>query len=272
MISYWLSKIQRTIKVISRMKKFKNLPHRISSFITYVRQYRISEEAYLHPDAPLSRIANHSNFIDYISRHGNIEGKKVLEIGSRVVTTASYREYFYNAEYVGFDYYEGENVDVTGDAHRLSSYFKPEEKFDVIFSLNVFEHLAMPWLLPIEISKLLKVGGIVFIGTHFSHSSHERPWHFYQYSDMGLRALFNAKLGFECIEAGFSNPIIGRFSNLADEYLRRKPVTGLYCHSNYLGKKTKDIDINDFDWNKLKLNDVVGDTTYPELNSKPKMM
>lgn len=86
---------------------------------------------------------------------------------------------------------------------------------------------------------------------------------FFQFSDMALRVLFSNALGFECIEAGMSNPIVGRFSSLADEYLKNKPVGGLYCHSEYLGKNVKDI--KNFDWGKVDLNDVVGETKYPEL-------
>jgi hypothetical protein len=62
----------------------------------------------------------------------------------------------------------------------------------------------MPWLVATEIAKLLKVGGVLFVETHFSFSSHERPWHFFQFSDMALRVLFSPALGMECIEAGMS--------------------------------------------------------------------
>ena len=88
----------------------------------------------------------------------------------------------------------------------------------------------MPWIVAQEISKMLKVGGIVLVETHFSFSSHERPWHFFQFSDMALKVLFNKQLGFECIDAGMVNPIIGRFSKYADPYLKFRPVGGLYCH------------------------------------------
>ena len=122
----------------------------------------------------------------------------------------------------------------------------------------------MPWIVATEIAKMLKVGGILMIETHFSFSSHERPWHFFQFSDMALKCLFSKALGFECIEAGMSNPIVGRFSSLADNYLRNKPVGGLYCHSEYLGKKINNV-IN-FDWNNVNLNDVIGTMKYPEPN------
>ena len=121
-----------------------------------------------------------------MSQNFNKPGLNILEVGSWNVTGSNRRQFFSHANYVGFDYYDGENVDVVGDAHKLSYYFEDEEKFDLIFSSAVFEHLHMPWVAAEQISKLLKPGGHVFIETHFSFSSHERPWHFFQFSDMAL--------------------------------------------------------------------------------------
>jgi len=221
------------------------------------------DKNFLVKEVPLSKIVSHQNWEKYLYEIGNKQGMKILEIGSREVTGKSKaRKEFSNAKYIGFDFYSGNNVDVVGDAHKLSSYFNEEEKFDIIYTSACFEHFAMPWIVATEIAKLLKVGGIVFVETHFSHSSHERPWHFFQFSDMALKTLFSKALGFECIEAGMSNPIVGRFSSLADKDLRYKPVAGLYCHSGYLGKKI--IDVENFDWRNIDLNDVVGETKYPE--------
>ena len=221
------------------------------------------DKLYLASDVPMSKIVSHQNWRKYLYEIGNKQGMRILEIGSREVTGKSNaREQFSNAEYIGFDFYSGDNVDVVGDVHKLSSYFVGKEKFDIIYSSACFEHFAMPWIVAVEISKMLKVGGIVFTETHFSFSAHERPWNFFQFSDMGLRALFPKALGFECLEAGMSNPIVGRFSSLADGYLKNKPINGLYCHSEFLGKKIREVE--DFDWQTVDLIDVVGETKYPE--------
>ena len=217
------------------------------------------DEKFLHDDVPMMKI----NGIEYLAEIGNKKGMRVLEIGSRVVTGANYRNLFSEAEYVGFDYYHGENVDVAGDAHKLSTYFDKNEKFDIIFSAAVFEHFAMPWLVAGEMAKVLKPGGYVYVGTTFTFSSHDRPWHFFQFSDMALRVLFSPALGFECIEAGLSDPIVGRFSSLANEKERNRPVTGLYFGSHYLGKKIRDVD--DFSWDRTGMDQVVGETEYPKL-------
>lgn len=232
------------------------------SFRTLLLKVTEFDEKFLEDDVPMAKTVSHAQWKEFLVANGNHAGKRILEIGSREVTGKStLRASLSNATYVGFDYYPGNNVDVVGDAHKLSSYFDKSERFDIIFSSACFEHFAMPWLVAVEIAKLLKVNGLVFIETHFSFSSHERPWHFFQFSDMALKALFSKALGFECIEAGMSNPIVGRFSTFADDNLKQKPVKGLYCHSEYLGRKIADI--HNFDWNSVALGDVVGATEYP---------
>lgn len=219
------------------------------------------DRQYFSEDVQAPRWVGHSDWQNHLYSQFGRKGIRVLEIGSREVTGGSEaRARFSPAEYIGFDYYAGPNVDVVGDAHKLSTYFSGQ-KFDLIYSSAVFEHFAMPWVVATQISKLLKLGGMVFVETHFSFSSHERPWHFFQFSDMALRALFSDAMGFECVDSGMSNPIVGRFSAMADARLRNKPVGNLYCHSEYLGRKVREV--QDFDWSTVDLGRVVSETVYP---------
>ncbi len=219
------------------------------------------DRSFLADDVPLTRFMAPRELLSYLESTGP-EKPSVLEIGSREVTGASTaRRDYADADYVGFDYYPGRNVDVTGDVHRLSSYFEPEKKFDLVFSFASFEHFAMPWIVALEVAKMMKVGGILYIRTHFSFKAHERPWNFFQFSDMGLRVLFPSALGFECLEAGMSNPIVGRFSGLAEKSLRYQPIRGLYCGSEYLGRKVRDVP--SFDWSQVRVEEVVEGTKYP---------
>lgn len=250
------------MKVKSIIKKCLKAGLKVPLFLKAKLDRHFFDKQFLLPDTPMSDLGSHQKWKEYLYAIGNKPGMQILEIGSREVTGKSHaRNAFSQATYTGFDFYPGSNVDVVGDAHKLSSYFKEGQKFDIIYSAACFEHFAMPWVVAAEIAKLLKVGGIVFVETHFSFSSHERPWHFFHFTDMALRTLFSPALGFECIEAGFSNPIVGRFSTLADPYLQNQPVRGLYCHSEYLGKKIREV--SNFDWTKVDLQDVVGNTKYP---------
>ena len=203
---------------------------------------------------------SHSNWPKFLKDHYDKEGFDVLEIGSRKVTGSTFREMFEKANYVGFDYHPGENVDVIGDAHKLGTYF--DKKFDLIFSSAVFEHLVMPWKVALEIIGLLKTGGVCFTETHYSFSNHERPWHFFQFSEEALRVLFPEKLGMKCIKMNVSNPIEGYFTNASSPYLRGQKVMDMWCHSECLVQKV--FEVKELSWNDVLLEDLVGKTEYPE--------
>jgi hypothetical protein len=204
---------------------------------------------------------SHSKWMSYLPEHFNKKGLRILELGSRNVCGINLRGQFSKATYIGFDFYDGENVDIVGDAHKLTTYFNDQEKFDLIFSSAVFEHLHMPWVAAVEIQKMLKVGGHLFVESHFSFSSHERPWHFFQFSDMGLRALFNDALGFDLIDSGLSNPISGFFNSESDKYLKYSPVNELYCHSEIFCRKRCEVD--NFEWSNVEIDSIVEGTRYP---------
>lgn len=211
---------------------------------------------------PRPRFLSNETWIEYLLKHFDKPGIKILEIGSRNVCGNPLGGKFLNAHYVGFDFYPGDNVDITGDAHNLSHYF-PDESFDLIFSSAVFEHLYAPWIVSEQISLLLKPGGHVFVETHFSYTSHERPWHFFQFSDMALRVLFNRSLGFEVIDAGMDNPMFAFFSAKSIASLRFRPIVELYCHSSIFCKKVQKS--SHFDWKTLNQSDLVGDSCYPTM-------
>ena len=238
-------------------KLFNCLKNRLNNFI-------LGDKFYLCNDVPLAKNIAHDKWQDYLIDLANKNHWRVLEIGSREVTgVSSMRKSLFDAEYVGFDFYSGNNVDIIGDVHKLSSYFNGE-KFDLIFTSACFEHFAMPWIASQEIVKLLKVGGYIFVETHYSYSSHERPWHYFQFSENALEVLFNREMGIECLEKGVSNPLIAKFSKYAVKYLRGRKIPGLYCHSEFLGKKFKDVD--DFNWYNVNVEDIYRGTKYIEPN------
>lgn len=225
-----------------------------------ISNFSIPVELFKTEDVPCDADISHDNWINYLVELCDKEGMEILEVGSRCVVS-SLKEHFKKANYTGFDYYAGKNVDVVGDAHRLSQYF--DKKFDLIFSSAVFEHLAMPWVAALEMIKLLKPNGYIFVETHYSYSSHERPWHFFQFSENALNVLFPEKFGIRCIKKGCSNLIRGEFFEESSSYLQGRLIGGLYCHSEFLGQKVEEIE-NELSWDNVKLGDVVGSTKYPE--------
>ena len=248
-------------KILIASMYVKEIEEQLKSKRVY--NYDIAVEVFKAEDVKEDEDIGHTKWRLYLKQLCDKPGMEVLEIGSRVVTGSCFRELFTNANYTGFDYYPGNNVDVVGDAHQLSAYF--DKRFDLIFSSAVFEHLAMPWQVSLEIIKLLKWGGFIFVETHYSYSSHERPWHFFQYSENALHILFPEKFGIKCLKKGCSNLIEGKFSEEAADYLKGKAVPGLYCHSGFLGQKVKEVGEKELSWSKgnVLLEDVVGSTKYP---------
>ncbi len=241
---------------ISSMKYSKEMIDQLRDNEIY--NYYIPSMIYKHDDVPHDNDIGHDNWKNYLKEVFDHPGIDILEVGSRRVV-GDVKKYFTRANYIGFDIYPGENVDVVGDAHRLGQYF--DKRFDLIFSSAVFEHLAMPWIVSAEIIKLLKPGGCVFVETHYSYSSHERPWHFFQFSENALSILFPRVFGIECIKKGCSNLIEGKFSDESSNYLKGNIVDGLYCHSEFLGKKV--FEVNNYDWSKVDLDELVEGTEYP---------
>ena len=99
------------------------------------------------------------------------------------------------------------------------------------------------------------------IETHYSFSSHERPWHFFQYSENALNVLFPEKFGIECEKKGCSNLIKGCYSWRSSGYLRGVPVRGLYCHSEFLGRKVREVE--NLSWDNVSNDDAANGTKYP---------
>lgn len=195
----------------------------------------------------------------------NRECSSVLEIGSRVVSPGSMSKrslFAPHIKYTGFDIYPDANTDVVGDAHALSHYFPKDTKFDAIFSLVVLEHTAMPWMIAMEINKLLPVGGLSFHQVPFTCPLHETPWDFWRFTHEGLRMLFSPALGFELISFGLSGPCRVHVE-AENSSASHNPFHPTFGGSSILVRKTRDYDPEAFRWN-TSLQDVLPpDSAYP---------
>jgi hypothetical protein len=147
-------------------------------------------------------------------------------------------------------------VDIVADAHDLSSALNGR-LFDAVYSVSVFEHLLMPWKACVEISRVLRMGGLVFIHTHQTIGMHDMPWDFWRFSDTSWKGLFNEATGFEILEtqmADFVNIVPRIYSDIYEgaEY------AGGFLISGLLARK---VSAPSVDW-QVRLSDLVA-TTYP---------
>lgn len=74
------------------------------------------------------------------------------------------------------------------DAHSMPF---PDNTFDYVYSLAVFEHLHSPWIAANEILRVLKPGGKVFILTAFMQHMHGYPNHYFNMTTSGLKRIFS---------------------------------------------------------------------------------
>lgn len=186
----------------------------------------------------------------------------VLEIGSREVTKDSLVQILDfekgTYRYIGFDILPGPNVDVVGDAHELSRYV-PNDSIDLIISKSVFEHIAMPWKVILEMNKVLKKGGLVFINTFFMFPMHELPWDFWRYTTESWKTLFNNLTGFQIIRTEHNTPVKLLLVE-PNQYFKEDDLVG-FINSNVLACKISDYDQNRLMWD-VSANDILN-TIYP---------
>lgn len=125
-----------------------------------------------------------------------ITGGAVLEIGGREHP----RGHIFDAEafsYTNLDLSPGANT-VVGDITDCPQI--PDNSYDVLISVDVFEHIDRPWLAAAELARILRPGGLVYTSTLFSWRYHPCPIDFWRYTPEALEFLFS---GLVTLEKGF---------------------------------------------------------------------
>jgi hypothetical protein len=133
------------------------------------------------------------------------EGRRpvLVDLGGRARSRNQMSEYFPDCEVSVFDIVAAPEVDVVGDAHLLSQHYPPES-VDFILSVSVFEHLLMPWKVAVEMSRVMRTGGIALVHSHQAEGMHDRPWDFLRFSDTAWSGVFNRYTGFEIVRVDLS--------------------------------------------------------------------
>jgi hypothetical protein len=168
---------------------------------------------------------------------------KIVEIGSRARSGNVNIGWLPEAStYVAFDIVEGPNVDVVGDAHALAEHFEPSS-IDAVFSVSTFEHLAMPWVVVAQLNRVLRTGGLLYIGSHQTWPVHDSPWDFWRFSSSAWRALLNEQTGFEIVEVamGDSASIVADHLSVGTENLGSNPG---FLGSAVIARKTHAADLS----------------------------
>lgn len=124
----------------------------------------------------------------------------VVDVGSYSVN-GSVKEYFKDYKYVGIDIAAGPNVDIVTELGKIPF---EDSVVDVVISTSCFEHDEFFWETFIEMCRVLKPGGYIYINAPSKGYYHAHPvdcWRFYKDSWPAL-AKYAVKKGYQvtCLE------------------------------------------------------------------------
>ena len=182
---------------------------------------------------------------------------RLVDIGGRARSGIIHSASFRDKEVLVLDILPAPEVDIVGDAHRMSEFIE-HGSVDAVYSTSVFEHLVMPWKVAIEMNRIMRIGAVGLIVTHQTVGMHDLPWDFFRFSDTAWKGMFNPKTGFEILGTELSALQHVVPAVYSDRYVDVEK-TGGFEYSAVLFRKTSDTSI---DW-PLSAQDVTSDI-YPE--------
>lgn len=125
-----------------------------------------------------SAMRNGRLFFETYVQH--LDSAKIVDIGAQDVNGSLRSVAPKHAEYVGVDFVEGKGVDVILD----DPYTLPfeDESVDVIVSSSCLEHSEMFWVLFLEMLRILRPDGVLYLNAPSNGAVHRWPvdcWRFY---------------------------------------------------------------------------------------------
>lgn len=202
-----------------------------------------------------SKVEISSSDIQFIDMLRKIESPRVLELGtrrsvpSRSTNHKSWVPHY--KEYVGVDLFEGEDVDIVVDCHELTTKIK-RNYFDAFISCSTFEHIKYPWIVALELNKVLKIHGVGFIQTHQTFPIHAYPHDYWRYTTEAFESLFNKHSGFRILKGDYSFPCVVKPLSEIESWEESAPS---YLNVNVLVQKIGDFLEDSFRWKRLATTD-----------------
>ncbi|MDH4129787.1 MAG: class I SAM-dependent methyltransferase [Spirochaetota bacterium] len=167
-------------------------------------------------------------------------GLRILDAGAGEL---QYKKFCSHLNYVSQDFaqYDGKGdyrglqtktwnqtkLDIISD---ITNIPEPDESFDVIMCIEVFEHIPNPVLAIKEFSRLIKKGGQLIITAPFCSLTHFAPYHFYTGFNRYFYETHLPAFGFEIVDleanGNFFEYIaqeVRRIPSIAERYTNDKP-------------------------------------------------
>lgn len=133
----------------------------------------------------------------FIEKYVTIPNPKVLDVGSMDVN-GTIRDLFPGGtRYVGADIETGPNVDTVIFRDKINL---PANTFDYVVSSSCFEHSDFFWITFVEMVRVCKIGGYIYVNAPSSGPYHPYPvdnWRFYPDAGQAL-VDYARRVGFDC--------------------------------------------------------------------------
>lgn len=126
-------------------------------------------------------------FLKSIVKDYDKPGKKLLDIGAGELP---YKKLFKHVKYYSADLTQNKSntIDFVGDLNEGILGIKSNH-FDYIICTQVLEHIKRPHVVFKEFSRVLKLGGKLFLTTHMVFDLHMIPNDYFRFTKYGLKAL-----------------------------------------------------------------------------------
>ena len=172
----------------------------------------------------LSALKNADYFFQTYVQHMPKEGIKLVEIGQQDITGSIRDVCPKHIHYTGVDFVEGKSVDVVLEDPYTFPFAK--ESFDILMSSSCFEHSEMFWLSFLEMLRVTKDDGLIYLNVPSNGSFHRYPvdcWRFYPDSGVAL-VNWGLRNGYKCelLESYTSNQNGGKWNDFVAVIAKNK--------------------------------------------------
>jgi SAM-dependent methyltransferase len=149
------------------------------------------------------------------------ETETILDLGCGIKPYISL--FPFAKKYIGFDIVAGPEVDVVGKNWELP--FRDNE-FDALLTTQVLEHTARISETVLEIKRVVKKDGLIFVSAPMTYPEHEVPYDYFRFTRYGLQEIFK---DFEIVSITSSGGFIHTMFKLVNVFVNYFP------HARYLG-------------------------------------
>lgn len=131
-----------------------------------------------------------ANQLVYLKRFMPSVSGPVLEVGSKDYgSTASFRDFYADSEYVGIDMQPGKNVDLVVDLTQGIGELRTNH-FALGICCSVLEHVRRPWVLAEHLTSVIRTGGALYMSVPWVWRYHPYPDDYFRFSWRGILELF----------------------------------------------------------------------------------